>query len=184
MRPYSYDPSVNFYFVTSTVLNWINVFTRKLYKDIVIEDLNYYRNHRPLNIHGYCLMSNHIHLIVSSDEPEAIGETVRDFKRHSAHQIRGLLSKKEESRPWIIKMMERAGRSNRGNGNFQFWNYGNHPIYIDNQEKLIQRLDYTHQNPVKAGWVMEPEEYAYSSARNYAGLPAVMEIQMLDLGVN
>ena len=45
-----------------------------------------------------------------------------------------------------------------------------------------QKIDYIHNNPVKAGIVEYPEEYLYSSAKNYLGkLDCVLEVELLDL---
>ncbi len=52
---------------------------------------------------------------------------------------------------------------------YQVWEEGSHPQLIQNDEMLIQKLDYIHQNPVKRGYVDEPVHWRYSSARNYAG---------------
>lgn len=46
----------------------------------------------------------------------------------------------------------------------------NHPIELATNEMQEQRLRHIHHNPVEAGIVLEPEDYLYSSARNYAGL--------------
>ncbi|HEX5152617.1 MAG TPA: hypothetical protein VFW07_14300 [Parafilimonas sp.] len=43
-----------------------------------------------------------------------------------------------------------------------------------------QKLDYIHGNPVKAGFVEKPEDYLYSSARNYYGMKGLIDIDMLD----
>ena len=45
-----------------------------------------------------------------------------------------------------------------------------------NQEMLVQKLAYIHDNPVKRGYVDKPEDWRYSSARNYAGKPGLIEV--------
>lgn len=56
------------YFVTFTVVNWIDVFTRRTYKIEVVNSLNYCIQQKGLKVYAWCLMSNHIHLIVSATE--------------------------------------------------------------------------------------------------------------------
>lgn len=64
-------------------------------------------------------------------------------------------------------MFERAGRKKAGNDKYQFWQHDNHPIVLFTPPVMQQKLDYLHNNPVKAGFVCHPEEWLYSSAKNY-----------------
>ena len=179
---YRFDPSCSYYFVTMTVVDWIDIFIRKIYKDLIIENLIYCRQNKGLNIHAYCLMSSHLHAVVSTlESSQNLPNIIRDFKKFTSRHIHPLIKQSEESRRWMINRFTWAGAHRTSNTNFQFWQHYNHPIGLDNEELLIQRTNYIHQNPVKAGWVMEPEGYAYSSARNYAGLPTIMEIDKLDI---
>jgi len=69
------------YFVTFSVVQWIDVFTRSVYKEILIENLKYCQGNKGLEIYAWCLMSNHIHLIVGRDGQEKIHDIIRDFKK-------------------------------------------------------------------------------------------------------
>jgi len=77
-------------------------------------------------------------------------------------------------------MMERAGKKNGNNADFQFWQQDNHPLEISSQDMVWQKLEYTYNNPVKAGIVEKPEDYLYSSARDYNGLKGMLDITPLD----
>ncbi len=59
---------------------------------------------------------------------------------------------------------------------YQFWQQDNHPIELINPEMFQQKLHYIHNNPVEEGFVVNSFDYKYSSARNYAELDAVLEI--------
>jgi hypothetical protein len=76
-------------------------------------------------------------------------------------------------------MMERAGKKNSNNSNFQLWRQDNHPLLLDEMKKLHDSLDYIHNNPVMAGIVEKPEDYLYSSARDYQGIKGLIEIDVL-----
>jgi len=76
--------------------------------------------------------------------------------------------------------MKQAGRENSNNENFQLWQQDNHPIELSTHQLLHQKLDDIHNNPVKAGFVEKPEDYLYSSARNYYDLPALFEVTLVD----
>lgn len=76
-------------------------------------------------------------------------------------------------------MMEKAGRQNSQNVNFQLWQQDNHPIELFDQKISHQKLNYIHNNPVTAGIVENPEEYLYSSAKDYYGQKGLLEITMV-----
>jgi len=77
-------------------------------------------------------------------------------------------------------MFERAGARNNNNKNYQFWQQGYHPIELSDNYMIDQKLDYIHKNPVEAGFVLSPEEYLYSSTKNYAGLENLFEVTLID----
>lgn len=77
-------------------------------------------------------------------------------------------------------MMARAGKRNSQNLNFQLWQQDNHPIELSDYKILHQKLDYIHYNPVVAGIVEKPEDYLYSSARDYYGLPGLIDIILVE----
>ncbi|WP_317125589.1 hypothetical protein [Rufibacter latericius] len=77
-------------------------------------------------------------------------------------------------------MFETAGRSNSNNQRYQFWQQHNHPIELNSNFLLEQKLDYVHQNPVEAGFVREPQEYLYSSAIDYAGGKGMVEVILIE----
>jgi hypothetical protein len=67
------------YFLTLTVVGWIDVFTRKNHKDAIIESLRYCIANKGLNIYCFCLMTNHLHLISNCNEPFELKDDIRDF---------------------------------------------------------------------------------------------------------
>ncbi len=76
-------------------------------------------------------------------------------------------------------MMIKAGMANSNNINFQFWKQDNHPVEMRTLEMAHQKLDYIHYNPVEAGFVERPEEYLYSSARDYCGVKGLLDIKLI-----
>jgi hypothetical protein len=79
----------------------------------------------------------------------------------------------------MLWMMEKAGKKNGNNINFQLWQQHNNPLELSNEEIAWQKLEYIHQNPVKAGFVEKPDDYLYSSARDYYGKKGLVEINLL-----
>ncbi len=156
------------HFITITVVDWIDVFTRIEYFDIITDSLAYCRKNKGMVIFGYCIMPNHIHLIFRSRDGKP-SELIRDFKGFTSKKmlnaIKGNL--RESRREWMLWMFKKAGSKRSNVTEYQFWQQDNHPIEIWSLKVFEQKLNYTHNNPVKAGFVMEPWEWKYSSARNY-----------------
>ena len=74
------------YFVSFAIIEWVDVFTRKDYRDIVIESLQHCQTKKGLVIYGWCIMSNHIHLIISAKENN-VSDVLGDFKKFTSQQI-------------------------------------------------------------------------------------------------
>src|SRR5699024_917061 len=97
-----------------------------------------------------------------------LSDILRDFKKYTANQILKSIRRDPESRRvWLLKHFSWRGWLNPNNTNYQFWQQDNHPVELDSHYLIQQKIDYIHQNPVKAGWVLKPEHYLYSSAAWY-----------------
>ncbi len=164
------------YFLTFRVVDWVDVFIRAQYKDVIISNLRYCIENKGLELFAYVIMTNHIHIICRAKEPFKLSDVIRDFKKHSANQILNLINEPFESRKWMLNHFSDAGKLNPRNTKYQFWNQKNHAEELFSPKFINQKVDYIHNNPVKAGFVAKPEDYLYSSARNYAGLESVIEV--------
>ena len=140
------------HYLTMATVSWVDLFTRHRNKDIIIESLQFCREIKGLEIYGYCIMTNHTHLIYRAKEGYTLSDILRDFKRHTAkHLLRSINEEPESRREWILAIFEDAGSKNQKNKKYQVWRQDNHP-----------------NNPVEEGIVQNAEDYLYSSARNYA----------------
>ncbi|NVK82687.1 MAG: transposase [Cytophagia bacterium] len=168
------------YFLTFQVVGWADIFSRKIYRDIVIDSLTYCRKERQLLIFAYVIMTNHIHVIFQSDCGK-LSDIVRDFKKFTSKAILKEIDMSgiESRRKWLNMIFEYHARYNKRSTLRQFWTHKNHAVELFSNQMIDSRLEYIHNNPVRAGWVEQPHEYLYSSARNYAELPAPMEIDFL-----
>jgi len=119
------------HFITTSVVNWIDVFSRETYKQILVESLQHCIDNKGLRLHA-----------------------------------------------WV--MFKRAGERNGNNHTYQFWQQDNHPVELSTNEMMDQRLTYTHENPVTAGYVWEPQHYRYSSAIDYyTELTGLLPLELL-----
>ena len=125
------------HFVTCTVVEWLDVFTRPEYATIVLDALRYAQEHKGLMIYGWVLMPNHLHLIVKANNPDraTLSDILRDFKRHTSKRLLEAVMEhpKESRRGWMRWMFEDNGRKAHSNQAFQFWQYGFHPVELDSE---------------------------------------------------
>lgn len=114
-------------------------------------------------------MSNHVHMIIGTSGSK-MEDIVRDLKRHTSKKILKAIQENpmESRREWMLQLFEQAGKRNSNNKYYQFWQQHNHPIELFANKIMDQKLNYIHNNPVKAGIVAIPEHYIYSSAIDYA----------------
>ena len=158
------------YFVTFTVVYWIDVFTRPVYKEVITDSLNYCIAQKGFECHAWVLMSNHLHLIVRATPPVRLSDIIRDFKKHTSKKIVGLITEGTESRKeWLLhKFSFEAKRTGRAE-NYKLWTDDNHALLLDNSGYFQQKINYIHDNPVRQAIVLNPEDYLYSSAIDYCG---------------
>ena len=165
------------HFITFTVVDWIDVFTRQTYKDVIIESLDYCIQNKGMILFGYVIMSNHIHMIIQSQEA-TLSDLIRDFKKFTAKSILEKIQKSPESRrDWMLERFKLATESHSRNKNYQFWQYGNHPEEVYSNKFMWSKLDYIHLNPVRAGIVEKASHYFYSSANNYVSDSGLLKIE-------
>ena len=179
-RNYKFLNRKGVYFVSFATVYWMDVFTRPLYLVILEESLQYCRKEKGMELYAYCFMPNHIHLIFRSVNEDPSG-VLRDFKKYTSKQVvKAIIDHPEESRKeWLLWMFERAGKKKGNVSRYQFWQHHNKPIELWSTAVIKQKLDYIHNNPIKAGFVTRPEDWKYSSARNYQDDHTVMEIDAI-----
>ena len=166
------------YFVTDTVVDWVDIFSRPCYKHIIIESLKYCQEQKGLLIYAWVLMTNHLHMIVGSNGENKVSDIMRDFKKFTSKEIINTLKAdiQESRRDWMLNRFEYAGRNDKKIKNYRFWPEGNDAQEIFLQDYFNQKLEYLHQNPVKAEIVNNPEDYRYSSAIDYAGGKGLLKV--------
>jgi REP element-mobilizing transposase RayT len=168
------------HFVTLTVVDWIDVFTRPNLKMAIVDSLRYCQENKGLELYAWCLMTSHLHMIVGVKEEEKLSDILRDFKKFTSKEVVRLIQEEPESRrEWLLDKFEFAGRYNPKIKNYKFWQDGNHPVVLFSPAFTQQKIDYIHNNPVKEKIVAEPQEYLFSSARNYAGMDGLLDVEVI-----
>ena len=163
------------YFMTFTVVDWVDVFSRKSYKDIVVDSMKFCIKNKGMILYSYVIMSNHIHIIMQSEGQE-LSALVRDFKGWVAKNIIDEIENGTESRrEWMLGRFRKAAQTNKRNDTHQFWQINNYFEEIFTEKFFWTKLNYIHMNPVRAGIVLKASDYLYSSASNYVGKPSLIE---------
>lgn len=156
---------------------WMDVFSRQVYFSVLAESLDYCRKEKGMEIYAYCVMPSHIHLLFRAAN-ENPSDLIRDIKGFTARKmIQTIQENPQESRKeWLVSMMGKAGKENSNVVKYQFWQQHNKPIELWTDKVIQQKIDYIHNNPVQSGFVTDPVDWKYSSARNYQDDHTVLEI--------
>jgi len=165
LRGRSYFKEENCFFITTSIINHLHVFACSETCEILIRNIKFYQEKYKFQILGYVIMPSHFHWIISTDSQFCtISDIMREIKKYSAWDIMDFF----ETHRIIdyLEIFENAGKKGRKQKR-KFWNDRFDDVVINSKNFFFQKLNYIHNNPVKAGLVENPEDYTYSSARNY-----------------
>ena len=172
---YKFDIEKGLYFITSTIIEFIPVFTSDKYFQIITDSLNYCRINKEIKIFAYVIIDNHFHLLISG---ENLSNKIRSLKRHTAKEI--IEKAKKDNKQWLLNQFSFYKKRYKKNSAHQVWQEGAHPQIITEIDIAEQKINYIHYNPVKRGLVKEPQDWRYSSAGNYFYGDGVLEIDRFE----
>ncbi|MEY3442204.1 MAG: hypothetical protein RLZZ519_485 [Bacteroidota bacterium] len=162
------------YFMTLTVAGWTDVFIRPEYREIIATNLQICSDRKGLEIYSFCLMTNHLHMIVGCPDGD-LGKVVRAFKSYTGKLLLETIERnpRESRREWLMNRFSFFGRTLAMDTQRQFWDRENYPEEIRTDEFFLQKQHYIHENPVRAGFVYRPEDWSYSSACPECPVPII-----------
>jgi putative transposase len=154
------------YFVTFTVIEWLEVFVHEEYSSILVNSIRFCQENKGLEVYSYVIMPNHVHMIASGGEKGNLGRILQDMKRHTSNTI---VKTMEDSSPdrrqnYFLQRFYLAAEYSKRNKDHCFWRQTNHPIEIFYPKIFWEKETYIHMNPVKKGLAENPEDYLLSSA--------------------
>ena len=122
-------------------------------------------------------MTNHIHLVFRDAKQKNPQQLIGDFKRFTSKKIvQAIIDNPRESRKeWLIEQFKKSATNSSNVWNHQFWRHDNHPIELWSNKVIAEKICYIHNNPVDEGLVYRPEDYVYSSARDYCGEKGLLD---------
>jgi putative transposase len=159
------------HFFTCTIVEWLPVFTRQESVQILLDSWSFLQREGRLKLFAYVVLENHTHFIASSQDLE---KEIGDFKSYTARRLIDLLQ--SANAKTILQQLAFRKAKHKRDRDYQFWQEGSHPQQITSEEMMRQKIEYSHYNPVKRRYVDDPAHWRYSSARNYAGLPGLIEV--------
>jgi REP element-mobilizing transposase RayT len=176
-RNYKFHNPEGLYFISFAVVGWLDVFTRNEYKDLFLESLQFCQKNKGLEIHAWCIMSNHVHLVfrsINGQNPELL---VGDLKRFTSQSIvKSIKENPRESRKeFLLDFFKKEAEKSSNVKQYQFWRHDNKPIELWSNKVIQQKIDYVHNNPVEEGLVYKSEDYVYSSAIDYSGQKGLVD---------
>jgi putative transposase len=149
------------HFITSAVVHWIPVFSREDYFQVLVDSLKHCIAHKGLVVHCFVLMPNHFHLICSQQAGRLM-DVIRDLKTFTSKEIARKLE--SDGRTIWLAAMRRAAGAQQG---VKVWQDEYHPEQIHSEPFFAQKMSYIHDNPRRAGYVVDPADWKYSSAGVY-----------------
>jgi putative transposase len=162
---YKFHEAEHPYFFTCTIVGWLPIFTRPECVRIVFDSWKFLQDNNRIQLFAYVILENHLHGIgISEDMSKQIGQ----FKSFTARKILDYLESRAER--GILEQIVQQKLRHKIDREYQLWQEGSHPQQITTSEMMEQKIEYIR------GYVEEPKHWMYSSARNYAGLPASLEI--------
>ena len=147
-------------FFTATILEWKYLLKPDKYKDVIIESLQFLVKHKKITLYAFVIMTNHIHLIWQTLPGKTPTQIQHSFLKYTAQQIKFDLI---EHHPLVLERF----RVDAKDRTYQFWERNSLGVDLYTHAVFMQKLNYIHWNPVKAGLCTLPEEYYYSSAKFY-----------------
>jgi len=130
------------HFVTSTVVEWLPVFTTAACCDILVESLQYCRKHKGLQLYGWVIMPNHFHAIAAATDLTGV---LADLKKFTARRL--VEQMRAERREWLVNQFSYFRAAHKPTTH-QIWQEGFHPEAPENDAVMLQKLDYLHNNQV------------------------------------
>ena len=167
-------------FITITTVGWVDVFTRLNQKYIITEALTHCQKFKGLEVYAYCLMPSHLHILCKAVNGFILSDVIRDFKKFTSKKIiQTIIEEPESRREWLLAYFNKACEHLKRKQQYKVWQDGYHAEVAYSNSFIKEKINYIHNNPVKDKVVQFPEDYIFSSARNYALLTSELDVEVL-----
>lgn len=172
---YKFHESYYPYFITSTILEELPILCKPQVAQILLDQFVFMQQNKNVILYSYVIMPNHFHAIVKGDD---LSNSLRLTKSYAARRILTYLKDNGHSR-WLTKLKFNK-RNHKVGRTDQVWEEGLHPKQLISNKMVAQKMEYVHFNPVKSGFVDKPEDWRYSSARDYSGMDGLIPATLFE----
>jgi putative transposase len=172
------------HYITFNTVDWVDVFIRPVYKQIITDTLNELIAVKGLIVYAWCLMTNHLHLLLCAKNGLGLAMIERDFKRITTTRILEAIDLEPElRRDWMLQRFEHFSQSLKRIEKYQLWQNCSNPEFIDFKQpnKVRDHLIYIHENPVRDKITGHADEYMFSSAGDYSGKKGLVNVTVIDM---
>ncbi|MET0636304.1 MAG: hypothetical protein ABWZ25_09780 [Chitinophagaceae bacterium] len=173
-----YEPAP-YTFITLNTVDYIDVFIRPVYKQVIVHTLNHFIEQEKIIVYAWCLMTNHLQLIVQPSPSMSLAGIEKEFRLFTTEKIiEALDAEPEVRRSW---MLWHFGSKQTSAGKLQIWQAAGDSSVIpaSSADLMLAHFEHIHQNPVRERIVDSPVEYRYSSARDYTGMQGLVNVVTL-----
>src|SRR5690606_6630085 len=170
------------FFLTFNTVDWVDIFIRPVYKQIVVHTLNHFITQKGLTVFSWCLMTNHLHLLMQLRENCGLAEIEKEFKTFTTSKILQAMDTEPDTRRiWMMERFENFGNVLGFIKRFHIWQTCSNPVYMDlaKQDIILDMAESIHNNPVRDRIVDTACDYLYSSARDYSGMSGLVNVTKL-----
>lgn len=163
------------FYLSSVAKDRLPVFRKDAISALTCEALNEARNSGGFALYAYVVMPDHIHVI--TDSSRSSSDTLRFINGIIARRIIDYL-KQENYESSLRKLRQEVKRQNY---RYALWDHHPNVRLLMTENMLMERVNYTHQNPVRAGLVEQADDYRWSSIRCWTGKLLEDEPLLMDL---
>jgi len=168
------------YFFTSRITEKIHILRTDDFKQIVTDSLQKYLDKYAVDLHGYVIMDNHIHILISAPTAEGVKrcvqQTLRDSSCKMSRKLESFLDTPFASQAQSI--LQIFAKHSNGKAHYAVWKEQARGIPVCTATVFYTQLDYIHNNPVRAQLVSEPSAYRFSSYLSiYKGESGILPIK-------
>ncbi len=151
------------YFWTDTIKDWKHLLKQDKYKELIISSWQELVSRDTIIVYAYVIMPNHLHVVWEMKEPNGKEIAHASFNKFTSHQILNDLKIKHPKVLPYFKVEEPER-------NYRIWQRDPLAILMDSKDKIEQKIEYIHNNPLQERWNLAkiPEEYIWSSANFYS----------------
>jgi putative transposase len=143
---------------------------------ILLNSWEHQREHDHLRLFGYVILKDHLHFVAQAPR---LDKCLASFKSYTAARLIDLLEARKAEH--LLARLRFAKLAHKQDREYQFWQEGSHAEQVFSEAVMREKLDSIHRNPVKRGYVDFPEQWRYSSTRNYLGQPGLKGCRSLVL---